>query len=35
LNGWLAAAVGKPLRGFAAGIERDRVAVQAALETTW
>ena len=35
LDGWLAAAGGTPLEGFAAGLERDLAAVRAALETPW
>jgi transposase len=35
LRGWLAAAAGTPLEGFAKGLGKDLAAVQAALETPW
>ncbi|MFL5332506.1 MAG: ISL3 family transposase, partial [Geminicoccaceae bacterium] len=35
LDGWLAAAAGTPLEGFAAGLGKDLAAVRAALGTPW
>jgi transposase len=35
LDGWLAAAAGTPLEGFAKGLGKDLAAVQAALATPW
>jgi transposase len=35
LDGWLVAAAGTPLAGFAAGLGKDLAAVRAALETRW
>jgi transposase len=35
LDGWLAAATGTPLEGFAEGLGKDLAAVRAALETPW
>ncbi|WP_428980977.1 transposase [Lichenibacterium dinghuense] len=35
LNRFLADAVGTPLADFAAGLGRDRAAVQAAIDTPW
>jgi transposase len=35
LDGWLAAAAGTPLGGFAEGLGKDSMAVRAALETRW
>ena len=35
LDGWLAAAAGTPLAGFAEGLGKDLAAVRAALETPW
>lgn len=35
LDGWLAAAAGTPLGGFAEGLGKDLAAVRAALETPW
>ena len=35
LDGWLAAAAGTPLGGFAEGLGKDLAAVRAALETRW
>ena len=35
LDGWLAAAAGTPLEGFAEGLGKDIAAVRAALETPW
>jgi transposase len=35
LDGWLAAAAGTPLAGFAEGLGKDLAAIRAALETRW
>ena len=35
LDGWLAAAAGTPLGGFAEGLGKDLAAVRAALGTSW